>query len=172
MASPAVLKLLRMGHPLLRKQAVPFKPDEITSSSTKTLIKDMKRALHHYSGVGLAAPQIGISKQLLLIEIPEGTPNVTPVPLTAIFNPRLEFLLKHETILMWESCLSVPSLVGKVPRYNNVIVHYLVRRKVEFKDSTFTNVTFAPCIVSERLTLLDFCVVSFLFYLRMRLRSQ
>lgn len=127
MATAPVLKLLRMGHPLLRKQAVPYKPDEITTPATKTLVQNMKKALRHYSGVGLAAPQVGISKQLLLLEIPEGTPNVTPVPLTALFNPRLEFLLKHETILMWESCLSVPSLIGKVPRYNNVIVHYLVR---------------------------------------------
>lgn len=128
MASSAVLKLLRMGHPLLRQQAQPFKPEEIVSGGTKSLVQNMKRAIHHYSGVGLAAPQVGVSKQLVLLEIPEGTPNVTPVPLTAIFNPRLEFLLKHETILMWESCLSVPSLVGKVPRYNNVIVHYLVRQ--------------------------------------------
>lgn len=127
MAVPGILKLLRMGHPILRQQAQPYKPEEIISPSTKSLVQNMKRSLHHYTGVGLAAPQIGVSKQLLLLEIPEGTPNVTPVPLTAIFNPRLEFLLKHETILMWESCLSVPSLVGKVPRYNNVIVHYLVR---------------------------------------------
>lgn len=127
MATANVLKLLRMGHPVLRQQAHPFKPEEITAPSTKKLIKDMKATLRHTGGVGLAAPQVGVSKQLLLLEVEEGIPNVTPVPLTAVFNPRLEFLLKHETILMWESCLSVPSLVGKVPRYNNVIVHYLVR---------------------------------------------
>lgn len=138
MAAPPILKLLRMGHPILRKQAVPYKPEEITTPSTKLLVQNMKKALHHYSGVGLAAPQIGVSKQLLLLEIPEGTPNVTPVPLTALFNPRLEFLLKHETILMWESCLSVPSLIGKVPRYNNVIVHYLVRLKRTLTLPTFT----------------------------------
>lgn len=140
MASTPILKLLRMGHPILRQVAQPFKHEEIVSTSTKSLVQNMKRALRHYSGVGLAAPQIGVSKQLLLLEIPEGTPNVTPVPLTAVFNPRLEFLLKHETILMWESCLSVPSLVGKVPRYNNVILHYTVRPKTiffqfEFKSS-------------------------------------
>jgi peptide deformylase len=127
MAAAGVMKLLRMGHPVLRQHATPFKPEEIISSSTKKLVSDMKLALRHHTGVGIAAPQIGVSKQLLLLEIPEGIPNVTPIPLTAVFNPKLEFLLKHETILMWESCLSVPSLVGKVPRYNNVILHYLVR---------------------------------------------
>lgn len=123
----SLLKLIRLGHPVLRQQAMPFKVEEIVSPATKKLVKDMKMTMKKSGGVGLAAPQVGISKQLLVVEIEDGTPNVTPVPMTALFNPRLEFLLKHETILMWESCLSVPSLVGKVPRYNNVIVHYLVR---------------------------------------------
>lgn len=119
-----------MGDPILRKFAEPFKLEEINTPSTKKILNDMKSTMIHSKGLGIAAPQVGISKQLFLLEISESLPNITPVPLVAIFNPKIEFILKHETILMWESCLSVPSLVGKVPRYNNVIVNYIVPKKI------------------------------------------
>jgi peptide deformylase len=62
----------------------------------------------------------------VVVEVPDDlSQDIQPMPLTVIFNPQLEFLLKHEKIQMWESCLSVPGLVGKVTRYNNVIMHFL-----------------------------------------------
>ncbi|XP_049851140.1 peptide deformylase-like [Schistocerca gregaria] len=120
-----VLNILRMGHPVLKKHAESFKVEEIKSPQTRHLVQDMKETLYKNRAVGLAAPQIGVSKQLLVFTVPEGVPNLTHVPLTVLFNPKMEFVLKHEIIQMTESCLSVPDWVGKVPRYNNVIINYL-----------------------------------------------
>ena len=60
-----------MGNPLLREQSILFEPDEITSVETQELVKDMWETMDEYGGVGLAAPQIGVSKQLAVIRIEE-----------------------------------------------------------------------------------------------------
>ena len=62
-----------MGNPLLREQSILFEPDEITSVETQELVKDMWETMDEYGGVGLAAPQIGVSKQLAVIRIEEDT---------------------------------------------------------------------------------------------------
>lgn len=121
-----LLKILRLGNPILRQVAKPFTREEIVSSQTRKLVKEMKEKMIKSDGVGLAAPQIGINKQLLVVGIEEDIPDIDKIPLMALFNPKLEPILKHDKIYMVESCLSVPDLVGKVPRYNNVIVSYLV----------------------------------------------
>jgi len=117
---------MRLGHPVLRKQSDQVNLRDIGSSHNKRLIKDMRETLKAEGGIGIAAPQIGISKQIVLLDVPE-MPNVQAIPFTVMYNPRLEFLMKHETIKMWESCLSVPSFVGKVERFNNVVVSFFVR---------------------------------------------
>lgn len=122
----APFKILRLGHPTLRRVATPFTREEILSPQTRKLVHDMKKQMVHSNGVGLAAPQIGISKQLVVMGIEEEVPEIDTFPTFAMFNPKLEFILKHETIFMLESCLSLPDFIGKVPRYNNVIVSYMV----------------------------------------------
>lgn len=119
-------KILRLGNPILRRVATPFTREEILSSQTRKLVYDMKRQMVKSNGVGLAAPQIGVSKQLVVMGIDDEVPDIDSFPTFAMFNPKLEFILKHETIYMLESCLSLPDFIGKVPRYNNVIVSYLV----------------------------------------------
>ena len=64
-------KILKMGNPLLREQSILFEPDEITSVETQELITDMWETMDEFGGVGLAAPQIGVSKQLAVIRIEE-----------------------------------------------------------------------------------------------------
>lgn len=149
------LKILRLGNPILRQVAKPFTRDEIVSSQTRKLVKEMKEKMIKSDGVGLAAPQIGINKQLLVVGIEEDLPDIDKIPLMALFNPKLEFILKHDKIYMVESCLSVPDLVGKVPRYNNVIVSYLVSMLNSVKFMSLIIIFFIKRMKKETLKRLE-----------------
>ncbi len=101
-----------MGNPLLREQAQPFQLEEITSNQTQELVKSMWDTMEEYGGIGLAAPQIGISKQLAVIRINEDNeryPEAEKSEEIVIFNPQITVL--DETLQgFWEGCLSVPGL--------------------------------------------------------------
>jgi len=125
-----MLAILKMGNPILRQRAVQFTRAEVTSSQTRELVQNMYTTVKHFNGVGLAAPQVGVSKQLLILDFQMEDQRIK----RTLFNPALEPVLVHEKIKMWEGCLSVPGLVGKVERFSNVIVHYIdedgVRRRL------------------------------------------
>lgn len=123
----AVLKVLKMGNPVLRHKAAPYSAAEIQSKEAKTLVRDMVATLRKQKGLGLAAPQVGISKQLIVLELESDTPEIDSIPLTVAFNPKLEFPLAHDRVQMWESCFSVPGYVGRVERYANTIMDYTAR---------------------------------------------
>ena len=116
-----------MGNPLLREHSIPFEPDEITSVETQALIVDMWETMDEYGGVGLAAPQIGVSKQLAVIRIEEDNeryPEAEKSEEIVIFNPTITNL--DETLQgFWEGCLSVPGLRGVVFRPRKVQVDFL-----------------------------------------------
>ncbi len=115
-----------MGHPVLREVARPLEPDEISDESVRRLVADMVETLHDYSGVGLAAPQIGESVRLAIIEIAGGPTrygDVESMPLTVFINPTIE-VVDPETGGYWEGCLSVPGLRGYVERPQHVKVRY------------------------------------------------
>lgn len=123
----AIRRILRMGHPTLREAAVPLKPEQISSESTHLLIRDMVETLHDYGGIGLAAPQIGESVRLAIIEIPGGMTRygeLSPMPLTVFINPVIE-VLNPASAGYWEGCLSVPGLRGFVDRPQHVRIRYL-----------------------------------------------
>jgi peptide deformylase len=122
-----VLRVLKMGHPVLRQKAAPYTLAEIKSAETKTLIQNMVATLRDQKGLGLAAPQVGVSKQLLVLELQSHTSDIDSIPLTFAFNPKLEFPLKHDVVHMWESCFSVPGYVGRIQRFANTIMDYTVR---------------------------------------------
>ncbi len=116
-----------MGHPLLRAGARALDAEEIASAKTKNLLGDMVDTLHDYGGIGLAAPQIGESLRLAIIEIPGGPSRygeLEPLPLTVFINPVVE-ILDAEKSGYWEGCLSVPGLRGFVERPRHVRVAYL-----------------------------------------------
>jgi len=120
----ALRQIIRLGHPTLRERALPFAQEEITSDATKNLVKSMCNLLA-VEGVGLAAPQVGVQKRLIIVKCKDlGMPRLTEFDTKVLFNPNIECLLKHEQVKVWESCLSIPGLYGKVTRYNNVLVHY------------------------------------------------
>lgn len=115
-----------MGNPLLREEALPFTKKEITSSETKELVQSLWNTMEEYGGIGLAAPQIGVSKQLAIIKIEEDNeryPEADESEEYVIFNPQLTYL--EETRQgFWEGCLSVPGLRGLVFRPRKVQVDY------------------------------------------------
>ena len=122
----AIRRILRMGHPVLRHPARPLEPDEIGSSSLAQLIEDMVDTLHDYGGIGLAAPQIGESVRLAIIDIPGGPTrygDLESMPLTVFINPVID-VINPATAGYWEGCLSVPGLRGFVERPQHVKISY------------------------------------------------
>jgi peptide deformylase len=115
-----------MGHPLLRKPAQRVDTDFIGSSEYRHLVGDMVDTLHDYGGIGLAAPQIGESIRLAIIEIPAGPTrygDLDSMPLTVFINPHIE-ILDPATTGYWEGCLSIPGLRGYVERPQHIRVSY------------------------------------------------
>lgn len=115
----AVRPLLRMGDPLLLAQAAPVR--DFAAPALAELITDMFDTMAASGGVGLAAPQIGVSLQVVVFgfEQSERYPDAEPVPVTVLINPRIEPLGDDEE-LGWEGCLSVPGLRGEVPRHARI----------------------------------------------------
>ena len=129
-----------MGNPLLREEAQPFELEEIISDETQELVQSMWDTMEEYGGIGLAAPQIGISKQLVVIRIEEDNeryPEAKKSEEMVLFNPMITYL--DETLQgFWEGCLSVPGLRGVVFRPRKIQVDYLdqsaKQRSIEAED--------------------------------------
>ena len=119
----AILKIARMGHPVLQRRAEPVA--DPSAPETLALVKDMVETLSDIGGLGLAAPQVHVPKRLVIFHIPEGRssqgaePLDGPEPLTVLVNPVIE-PLSAETELGWEACLSLPGLTGEVRRYTHI----------------------------------------------------
>ncbi len=123
----SILKVARMGHPVLREVARELTPQEIKSDEIRRLVEDMIETMHEYSGVGLAAPQVHRPLQLAVIEFEDDNPRYPDAGaqgLTVFINPRITVLDGKEQGF-WEGCLSVPELRGLVYRPRKVQVDYL-----------------------------------------------
>ena len=114
----AILKVARLGHPVLRKVAERFSLDEIHSPELQKFIDDMIETMREYNGAGLAATQVHTLKQIAVIEVKGNPryPEAPEIPLTVLINPEVTFLTE-ETEEGWEGCLSIPDMRGMVPRY-------------------------------------------------------
>lgn len=122
-----VRTIIRMGHPHLRRLAQLMTKEEILSDETLTLIQDMEETMQAASGIGLAAPQIDVDKQLALIRIDKDNsryPNQEAFELLVIINPKIT-ILDPTPQTFWEGCLSVPGLRGAVKRPRGIQVDYL-----------------------------------------------
>jgi len=121
----AILKIARMGHPVLRRVADPVV--DPTAPDIRRLVRDMLETLEDIGGVGLAAPQVHVSRRVVIFEVPaeraardgNGAALLEGVPMTALINPIIE-PLGEEKALGWEACLSVPGLTGAVPRFTRI----------------------------------------------------
>lgn len=108
----AILKIARMGHPVLLRVAKPV-PDP-TAPELLHLVGDMMETLDDIGGAGLAAPQVHESVRLVMFQVPPGRDHET-VPLAILCNPIVE-PVTEAVEWGWEGCLSVPGLRGLVPR--------------------------------------------------------
>jgi peptide deformylase len=92
------------------------------------LIEEMKNKLHALGGVGLAAPQVNVPKQILAIFIPEDAAllreNVIPYPMHVMINPAYEATAASSKIYDFEACYSVTDKAGKVPRFQEITLSY------------------------------------------------
>ena len=111
-----VQNILRMGNPLLYERAKEV--ENLGSEDLYKIVNDMLDTMKDANGVGIAAPQIGISKRIIIFGFKDNPryPYAPPVPLTVLINPIIE-ILSNEKENGWEGCLSVPGLRGLVPRY-------------------------------------------------------
>ena len=114
-----VRRVLKMGDPLLFRVAEPVQ--EFDSPELHALVGDMFDTMGALNGAGLAAPQIGISRRVVIfgVEANPRYPDVEPVPTTVLVNPVIELLTK-DTEEGWEGCLSVPGMRGLVSRYTRL----------------------------------------------------
>ena len=117
----AILKVARLGHPILRQVAEPIPPSEIRSPEVQRFIDDMVETMREYDGAGLAANQVHTLRQVAVIEVLANPryADAPPVPLTVLINPVVT-PLGDQTEDGWEGCLSVPDLRGMVPRHRGV----------------------------------------------------
>ena len=132
------LRIIQTGDPVLRKVARTLSVDEIRSDSITRLIEEMRDTMRAAPGVGLAAPQIGESIQLAVIEDRINyTRDVSseelakrqrsPVDFHVIINPKIS-IIGDDTVDFFEGCLSVEGCVAMVPRATNVRVECLNER--------------------------------------------
>lgn len=119
----AILKVARLGHPVLRKLTASVSPQEIESASFQKLIDDMIETMREYDGVGLAADQVHELRQVAVLEVAENPryPDKPNIPLTVLINPKI-LPWTEEMEEDWEGCLSIPELRGRVPRYKTIRV--------------------------------------------------
>ena len=113
----SILKVTRLGHPVLRTPSRPVTAAELKSGDIQRLIDDMVETMYEYDGVGLAAPQVHVGLRLAVLEVPEADDRARDaVPLTVLVNPEIT-PIGDEKLLGWEGCLSIPDLRGQVPRW-------------------------------------------------------
>ena len=121
------LSVYQLGDPTLRKIAEPI--TNVEDNEIQQLIDEMLTTLQESKGVGLAAPQIGRSLQLVIIasRTNDRYPNAPQMEATAMINPQI---ISHSAEIEkdWEGCLSVPMIRGLVPRYREIQVEYTDRQ--------------------------------------------
>jgi len=130
----SILKVARMGHPVLRARAQAIDPDDIKSPPIQQLIDDMFETMKEYHGIGLAAPQVHESVRIFVAGVaprPGDSDNEEDddarVPLMALINPEIT-AIGDETADDWEGCLSIPDIRGRVTRPREIEVKAYDRR--------------------------------------------
>jgi peptide deformylase len=119
----SILKVARMGHPVLRERARPIAKSDLRDPLMQKLIDDMIDTMHEYHGVGLAAPQVheGLRLFVALLDDEPGPKSEA----TVIINP--EIVPSGSKEEGWEGCLSIPDIRGMVPRFTEIGVSALDR---------------------------------------------
>jgi peptide deformylase len=121
-----VLPIVRLGHPALRTPATPVPVEEIGRPDFQAFLDDLVETMHAAAGVGLAAPQVGVGRQIFVYGVAGEGREDGGIPLHIVLNPMLT-PQSGELVYDWEGCLSIPDLRGLVPRHPAVRVQGLDR---------------------------------------------
>jgi peptide deformylase len=122
----SILKVARMGHPVLRAAARPVGRSELKGAAMQKLIDDMIETMVEYRGVGLAAPQVHEGIRLFVAQLDTGEDEDDRAEPVAIINPEIT-PVGSDIIEDWEGCLSIPDIRGRVPRLREIRVRALDR---------------------------------------------
>src|SRR5215213_11374126 len=121
----SILKVARMGHPVLRQRARPLGVSALRDRLVQKLIDDMIETMHEYHGVGLAAPQVHEDLRVFVGFLDDSPDDDAAEPL-ALINPEIT-PITDEKIDGREGCLSIPDIYGTVPRFAGIVVKALER---------------------------------------------
>ena len=129
----AILKIAKMGHPVLQRTADPVSDPK--APEIHRLIADMVDTLADAPGIGLSAPQVHVPKRVVIFHIPQSRAGngdedeaneeaadeeeTEAVPMTVLINPEIE-VLAEEKVTGAEGCLSLPGMIGMVPRFSHI----------------------------------------------------
>jgi peptide deformylase len=132
----SILKVARMGHPVLRERTRPLDKSDIRSAVVQKLIDDMIDTMHEYHGVGLAGPQVHEGLRMFVALLDDEPDSKSPA--VVVINP--EIIPNTQAIEEgWEGCLSIPDIRGMVPRYTDVTLKAIDRdgRSVDLQLKNF-----------------------------------
>jgi peptide deformylase len=124
----SILKVARMGNPILRAKARRLEPTEVRRPEFQKLIDDMMETMNEYRGIGLAAPQVHESVRLVIVGIQsDDEDDESEIKVVPLINPEIT-PLTDEVVDGWEGCLSIPEVRGRVPRAPRIRMQALDRR--------------------------------------------
>jgi peptide deformylase len=133
----SILKIARMGHPVLRAKARALDKAEIKNAATQRLIDDMIDTMVEYHGVGLAAPQVHESVRIFVAALDSAEEGEEAEPVVLI-NPEIA-VVGGDVVEDWEGCLSIPDIRGRVPRAREIRVRAYDRKgdRIELRAHDF-----------------------------------
>jgi len=155
----SILKVARMGHPVLRSKTRAIDRSDIRSATVQKLIDDMLDTMAEYHGVGLAAPQVHEGVRLFVASLDAGEDGEHDEP-QVIINPEIT-VVGTDIVEDWEGCLSIPEIRGRVPRAREIKVRALDRHGERLQLSAHD---FAARVIQHETDHLD----GVLFFDRMR----
>ena len=144
----SILKVARLGHPVLRTPAHSIEVSELVNDTTQRLIDDMFETMREYQGIGLAAPQVHVGIRLFVAGVDDPDGGMPPV---VMVNPEI-MPIGDATEDDWEGCLSVPDIRGMVPRRGEIRVRSLDR---DGREHTMTASGFPARVIQHETDHLD-----------------
>ena len=112
----SILKIAKLGHPVLLRKGLEI--NEFSTDKLKKIVYDMSETMLDYNGIGLAAPQVHLSKRIIIFRNPDVEDN-DKIQITPLINPSYK-PLSEEKEDDWEGCLSIPGMQGLVKRYKSI----------------------------------------------------